>query len=82
VAQVATPSGGSSQMGLEVDGVEEVANISTADIEETPEFGTKPGLRFLCGIAKAKGKVLALLDIDRVLAADLAEETASNTPPC
>jgi len=82
VAQVITPSGSSSQMGLVVDGVEEVANISPADIEETPEFGTKPGLRFLCGIAKAKGKVLALLDIDRVLAADLAEETASNTPPC
>jgi len=81
VAQVITPSGSSSQMGLVVDGVEEVANISPADIEEIPEFGTKPGLRFLCGITKAKGKVLALLDIDRVLAADSVEKTTSSTPP-
>src|SRR5450759_1149400 len=39
VVQVKLPDGKASQMGLVVDGVEEVANIAGADIEETPDFG-------------------------------------------
>jgi purine-binding chemotaxis protein CheW len=81
VAQVITSSGSSSQMGLVVDGVAEVVNISPADIEETPEFGAKPGIRFLCGIAKAKGKVVALLDMDRVPPAESVEKTTPNNDP-
>jgi purine-binding chemotaxis protein CheW len=82
VAQVMTPSGISSQMGLVVDGVEEVVNISPADIEAPPEFGTKPGIRFRCGIAKSRGKVVALLDIDRVPAADSDGRIAPSNAPC
>ena len=76
VAQVTASSGNSSQMGLVVDAVDEVLNIPPADIQETPEFATNPGAQFLCGIAKAKGKVVALLDVDRLPAADPAEKTA------
>src|SRR5664279_2157514 len=39
VVQVKLPDGKVTQMGLVVDGVEEVANIAGADIEETPDFG-------------------------------------------
>jgi purine-binding chemotaxis protein CheW len=78
VAQVTVTSGNSSQMGLVVDAVDEVLNIPPADIQETPEFATDPGAQFLCGIAKAKGKVVALLDVDRLPAADSAERTGQN----
>jgi purine-binding chemotaxis protein CheW len=57
-------------MGLIVDGVEEVANISPADIEETPDFGTVVDTAYILGMAKVKGEVKALLDIDRVVATE------------
>lgn len=56
------------QMGLMVDGVEEVANIAAGDIEETPEFGGEISTDCILGMAKLKGSVKALLDIDRVVA--------------
>jgi purine-binding chemotaxis protein CheW len=70
VVQVALPGDTSLQMGLVVDGVEEVINLSDADIEAPPYFGA--GLRTECilGMAKVKDLVKTLLDIDRVVAAE------------
>lgn len=59
-----------TQMGLIVDAVEEVANIAAADIEETPEFGGAFDTDYLLGMAKVKGAVKSLLDIDRVVSAE------------
>lgn len=55
--------------GIVVDEVSEVLNLSAADIEDTPDFGTGTHLAgsYLLGMAKVKGKVKILLDIDRVL---------------
>src|SRR5579883_2521751 len=54
-------------MGIVVDGVSEVLNLSGAEIEDTPDFGDSGGSSYLLGMAKVKGKVKILLDIDRVL---------------
>jgi purine-binding chemotaxis protein CheW len=54
--------------GVVVDGVSEVLSISAADIEDTPDFGEQAPLEYLLGMAKIKGKVKILLDIDQVLA--------------
>lgn len=54
-------------MGIIVDGVSEVLNLSTAEIEDTPDFGEEVSGQYLLGMAKVKGKVKILLDIDRVL---------------
>jgi len=54
-------------MGIVVDGVSEVLNLSGAEIEDTPDFGDSAGSQYLLGMAKVKGKVKILLDIDRVL---------------
>jgi purine-binding chemotaxis protein CheW len=70
VVQVKLPDGKATQMGLVVDGVEEVINIADADIEETPSFGGQICTDFIIGIAKVKGSVKALLDIDGVVGAD------------
>ena len=71
VAQVRLPDGKATQMGLVVDGVEEVINLGASDIEETPNFGGQISTDYIVGIAKVKGQVKALLDIDGVVGADL-----------
>ena len=57
-------------MGLLVDAVSEVLNFSPADIENTPDFGHGVTTPYLLGIAKVKGTVKILLDLDQVLGAD------------
>lgn len=54
-------------MGLIVDAVEEVTNITAADIEPTPDFGGVVESDYILGMAKIKGTVKTLLDIDRVV---------------
>ncbi len=61
-------------MGIIVDGVAEVVTLTGADIEDTPDFGQGVVTPYLLGMAKVKGKVKILLDIDQILAAqDLCE---------
>lgn len=73
VVKLDLPNRMSSQIGLIVDGVEEVINISSNEIEPAPDFGTALDTTFILGLAKIKGSVKTLLDIDRVL----TEETIS-----
>lgn len=54
-------------MGIVVDAVSEVLNLSPQEIEDTPDFGQDAGGEYLLGMAKVKGKVKILLDIDRIL---------------
>jgi purine-binding chemotaxis protein CheW len=57
-------SNGTHLMGLMVDDVEEVINIAASEIEDTPDFGRQMDTSYLLGMAKIKGRVKALLDID------------------
>lgn len=70
VVQVQPRSGQAAHLGLIVDAVEEVANLTAAEIEPTPEFGSAIDTSCLLGIAKLKGRVVTLLDIERVVALD------------
>ncbi|HOQ45784.1 MAG TPA: chemotaxis protein CheW [Bryobacteraceae bacterium] len=56
-------------MGIVVDGVSEVLNVTAADIEDTPDFGNGVATPYILGMAKVKGKVKILLEIDQVLTA-------------
>ena len=76
VVLVKLPDGKSTQMGLVVDGVEEVVNIAATDIEETPDFGGQVSNDYIVGMAKLKGVVKTLLDIDRVLAGEAIQSLA------
>jgi len=67
VVQVKLPDGKATQMGLVVDGVEEVINIAAGDIEETPDFGSQITSDYIVGMAKIKGAVKTLLDIDSII---------------
>lgn len=57
------------QIGILVDSVSEVLDIPGDDIEDTPSFGTDLKTEFIRGMAKAKGSVKILLNIESVLTA-------------
>ena len=73
VVQIRGVEGQIKLIGLIVDAVEEVANISQADIEPTPDFGGTASVQYILGLAKIKGTVKSLLDIDQIIAADTIE---------
>ena len=54
-------------MGVVVDSVSEVLNVAENEIEDPPKFGTSLDTAFILGMAKVKGDVNILLDIDNVL---------------
>jgi purine-binding chemotaxis protein CheW len=64
-------------IGLLVDRVKDVSNITEENIEETPSFGTQIRTEFIQGIGKVKREdsseevyVVILLDIDQVLTSE------------
>jgi purine-binding chemotaxis protein CheW len=76
VVQVTLPNEQVVQMGLIVDSVEEVVNLNDSEIEPTPDFGAKVDTTYLLGMAKIKGQVKTLLDINRVVAPETVQEIA------
>lgn len=62
--------GGKVLMGVVVDSVSDVLNIQADEIEDTPAFGDRVSTDYLCGMAKVKGRVKILLDLDRALGWD------------
>src|SRR4051812_29302447 len=79
VVQVKLPTSQTVQMGLIVDSVEEVVTLSSTEIEPTPDFGTKINTEYLLGMAKVKGLVKTLLDIDRVVSPETVQAMAQVT---
>jgi purine-binding chemotaxis protein CheW len=67
---VQTEQDGSKALtGVVVDQVSEVLTLQAADIEDTPTFGPELAAPYLLGMAKVKGAVKILLDINLVMTA-------------
>jgi purine-binding chemotaxis protein CheW len=69
VVQIQGSDGNVSLTGIVVDEVSEAVNIAAAEIEDSPDFGDGVSTPYILGMAKSKGKVKILLDIDKVLQA-------------
>ncbi len=54
-------------MGIIVDAVSEVEDIEKKDIEESPSLGADVNTEFILGMAKTKGAVKMLLDLQKIL---------------
>jgi purine-binding chemotaxis protein CheW len=54
-------------VGVVVDAVNEVLDISAADIEPAPSFGARIRTDFIEGMGKVKGKFVILLNVNHVL---------------
>ncbi len=67
-------------LGAVVDNVSEVLEISSADIEPPPTFGSSLRSDFLSGVGKVGGKFVIILDVNHVLSVDeMASLAAGNT---
>ena len=58
---------GAVQVGMVVDSVSEVLNITAAEIEPPPALGAAAETTNILGMAKVKSEVKILLDIDQVV---------------
>lgn len=67
VVQLDGGEGAGQLMGVIVDVVEEVSHFLAGDLEGPPDFGDAVDARFIVGMAKSKGTVKTVLDIDRLL---------------
>lgn len=54
-------------MGLIVDAVSDVMNLSSDSISSTPNFGTKVNTDFIKGMGKSGENLVIVLDVDKVL---------------
>lgn len=77
VVQTKLRGGQPVRMGMIVDAVDEVLSISAADIEETPDFGSKISADYILGLAKIRGAVIGLLNIERVVGSEALERATA-----
>ena len=70
IVDIAGTSGKKVMVGIVVDSVSEVLNIKGDEIEDAPSFGSSLSTEYIMGMAKVKGCVKILLDIDQVLNAE------------
>lgn len=54
-------------MGIVVDGVSDVYNMSDDDIKDSPDFGSAVDTDFVKGLATVNEKMVIILDIDHML---------------
>lgn len=64
-------------MGLVVDSVSDVLNIDKKDIQPPPQFGAMVDVSFLNGVGKSGDKLVAILDMDRLLSEGDVQVTAA-----
>jgi len=63
----------SGLMGLVVDSVEEIVDISADNVEQAPNLGYGDGVRYILAMAKVADQVKVLLDIDSIIQSTLAK---------
>lgn len=54
-------------VGLVADSVSEVVDLAAEQIEPPPAFGTSVRVDFLVGMGKLEGRLVLVLDLDRIL---------------
>ena len=63
---------GRRDFGLVVDGVSDVMDVPTADVKPPPELGEQVTTEFIEGLASVAGRMVMLLDIDKLIGGDVA----------
>jgi purine-binding chemotaxis protein CheW len=65
-------------VGLVVDAVSDVLNVAESDIQPPPDLGATVDARFLRGMATLGDRLVAVLELDRLLGDDLAAAAGRN----
>ena len=66
VVKVCSEGGKDRTMGIVVDAVSDVYNISSEDFRDSPDFGTAVDTDFVKGLTTVNEKMVILLDIDHM----------------
>lgn len=77
IVEVSHGEGERQDIGVVVDSVSEVREITTDDIESAPTFGTRIRTDFIAGMARINQRFVILLNADRVLSTDEIAELAA-----
>lgn len=67
LSRIVVADGGSGQVGLVVDAVNEVIRVAPSAIEPTPALATTAATAHLTGIARTTDGLVVLLDMERLL---------------
>jgi purine-binding chemotaxis protein CheW len=62
---------GRRDFGLVVDGVSDVIDVPVGDVKPSPELGEQVSTDFIEGLAAVSGRMVMLLDIDKLIGADV-----------
>ena len=64
-------------MGVLVDAVADILTVETADIQPIPNFDQRDDAEFLSGLINVDGRMVALLDMERLLLGDSLAQSAA-----
>jgi purine-binding chemotaxis protein CheW len=67
---------GRRDFGLVVDGVSDVIDVPNGDVKPAPELGGQVSTEFIEGLAAVSGRMVMLLDIDKLIGGDVTEVAA------
>lgn len=64
-----------SVTGWIVDAVKDVSQFKEDELEPVPDFGCGLSPDYIIGMARIKGGITTLLDMDKIIATDMSEAT-------
>lgn len=70
VVKVIAPNGKERIMGVVVDAVSDVYDVTESEIKPPPDFGSVISIEFIKGLATVGEKMVIVLDIDKLLNSD------------
>jgi purine-binding chemotaxis protein CheW len=70
---------GRREFGVVVDGVSDVVDIESSAMKPPPDLGAKVSTEFIEGLATVSGRMVIVLDIDRLIAGIVADFTPPGT---
>ena len=68
-----------TSIGIIVDSVSEVLEITRGEIEESPHFGQDIDTSYIMGLGKVKEKIVILLDIEEILSYEELDMVSQHT---
>ncbi len=70
---------GRRDFGVVVDGVSDVVDVNTAEVKPAPELGSRAATDYIRGLVSVSDRMVVLLDIDRLIATDMASFSGNSS---
>jgi purine-binding chemotaxis protein CheW len=72
-------SAGRRDFGVVVDGVSDVVDVNTEEVKPAPDLGSRGTTDYIRGLVPVSDRMVVLLDIDRLIATDVAGLSGGTT---